>query len=93
MRIKDGFILRKIAGSDMVVPVGQNIADFNGIITLNGTAAFLWKILKEGSRPSIMAELLMKYYDVNNEIATKDTEEFVNQLKEANILEYDEDEV
>lgn len=40
MKIKDSFILRKIAGEDMVVPVGESIADFNGAISLNETAAF-----------------------------------------------------
>ena len=43
MKIKENFILRKIAGDDVVVPIGENIADFNGAITLNETAALLWK--------------------------------------------------
>lgn len=93
MKIKDGYILRKIANTDMVVPVGNNIADFNGIISLNGTATFLWRILKEGSQIPVMAEMLMKYYSVSKEVARKDTENFVMQLKEANILEYEKDEV
>ncbi len=93
MKIKEGFIIRKIANTDMAVPVGNNIADFNGIITLNYTAAFLWRILKDGAKKADLIELLMKYYDVTKEIAMKDTEMFIQQLGEANILDYDEDEV
>lgn len=89
MRIKEGFILRKIANTDMVVPIGNNIADFNGIISLNGTAAFLWRILKEGSNLPVMVELLTKYYNVSREVAQLDAQEFVMQLKDADILEYD----
>lgn len=42
MQIKPGFAMRKIAGSNIVVPVGAASSDFNGMITLNDTGAFLW---------------------------------------------------
>lgn len=43
MRIKEGFMLREVAGSYAVIPVGKASADFNGMITLNGVGAFLWE--------------------------------------------------
>ena len=44
MKIKDGYMVREVAGSQIVVPVGERTVDFNGIITLNETAAFLcWR--------------------------------------------------
>ena len=42
MQIKPSFAMRKIAGSNIVVPVGAAASDFNGMITLNDTGAFLW---------------------------------------------------
>ena len=42
MKIKDGFAKRNIAGSDIVVPIGENAKEFNGMITLNETGGFLW---------------------------------------------------
>ena len=36
------FIHRKIADSDVLISVGSNIANFNGYIELNGSAADLW---------------------------------------------------
>lgn len=87
MKIKDGFILRKIADTDMVIPIGDNIAYFNGIISLNETAAFLWKKLSEGSEPSVLSEELMKTYHISRETADEDTNRFITQLQMANLLE------
>lgn len=47
MRLKDGFIFRKIAGDNVIVPIGQQIQKFNGLIKINDSAAFLWNLLKE----------------------------------------------
>ncbi len=87
MRIKEGFILRKVADSNMVIPVGGNIADFNGVITLNESATFLWRLLREGSEPPELSEYLIEEYDIPKELAQKDALDFVEQLEQANILE------
>lgn len=87
MKIKEGFILRKIANSDMVVPIGNNIADFNGIITLNESAVFLWKRLLEGSEVLLMAKALIEEYDISSELAQADAKQFIEKLKQANIIE------
>ncbi len=87
MKIKEGFILRKIADTDMVIPIGDNIAYFNGIISLNETAAFLWKKLSEGSEPSILSEELIEIYHISREQAEEDTNHFISQLQVSNILE------
>ncbi len=40
MKIKDGFILRNVAGNNVVVPIGQATIDFNGMISLNDTRVY-----------------------------------------------------
>lgn len=87
MRIKEGFILRRIANSNMVIPVGDNIVDFNGVITLNEAAAFLWKLLREGSDLSLLSAGLVEEYNIPVEQAQTDAFAFVRQLARANILE------
>lgn len=79
--------MRKIAGSDIVVPVGENISDFNGIISLNDSAAFLWRKLMEGSEIGQLTESLMKEYEITKELAQKDAQHFVARLQEAGMLE------
>ena len=86
MKIKEGFILRKIADADIVVPIGNNIADFNGIITLNETAVFLWKLLKDGAEQPDMVEALMKEYEISRELAQTDIDNFVERLNQSDLL-------
>ena len=83
MKIKENFILRKIAGDDVVVPIGENIADFNGAITLNETAALLWKELETGSTREELKASLCKEYDVPEEKAYRE------ELKASLCKEYD----
>ena len=47
MKIKNGFILRNVSDAYVVVAVGEAAKDFNGMITLNETGAFLWKTLAD----------------------------------------------
>ena len=49
MKIKDGFILREVAGSFVVVAVGKRAGEFNGVINLNQTSAFMWRMLEKGA--------------------------------------------
>ena len=49
MKIKNDFILRKVADSYVVVPVNSMTLDFNGIVNLNETGAFLFDILQKGT--------------------------------------------
>jgi len=46
MKVKEGYMLREVAGNSVVVAVGKATLDFNGLITLNSTGTFLWKLLE-----------------------------------------------
>ena len=50
MKIKSGFAKRNIAGSEIVVPVGENASRFNGMITLNETGSFFWDCLSQETK-------------------------------------------
>ncbi len=87
MKIKEGFMLREVAGNYIVVPVGSASKKFNGMITLNETSAFLWNILLQDSSCEQLVDALMQEYEVSNDVATKDVEAFVNKLQEIKVLE------
>ena len=53
MKIKQGFILREVAGSYLVVAVGEAVKRFNGVINLNETGAFLWRLLEKEVRKKV----------------------------------------
>ena len=86
MKLKNGFMLRQVAGENVVLPVGADL-DFNGMITLNDTGATLWKRLEQGAELSDLAAALLAEYDVNEETAAAAAEQFVAKLEEHGFLE------
>ena len=87
MKIKDGFVLRTVAGSNIVVPTGDTCLDFNGMITLNESGAFLWRVLEQGSDVDGMTAALLREYDVDEATARKSISDFVSRMKELAFLE------
>ena len=87
MKIKDGYLLREVAGNIIDVPVGDASVEFNGMISLNETGAFLWKLLKNDVEPKFLLSELMKEYDVEEEQAKKDITDVINKLYSAGVLE------
>lgn len=77
---RDGFVHRRVAGNDVLISVGANVANFNGYITLNPTASFLWDALAEKRTVSALTGLLTEEFDVPPETARKDVENFVEML-------------
>ena len=87
MKIKDGFAKREIAGANIVVPVGKNVNEFNGMITLNDSASFIWDCFQKDITVEKAVALLTAEYDVTAEKAKADVEKFVKMLKENNLME------
>lgn len=89
MRIKEGFILRSICGEYVVVGEGLAQVNFNKMLSLNDSAAFLWKELEgKDFTQETMVELLQDRYDVSTEQAAADVEKLVRTwIKEGVIQE------
>ena len=89
MRIKEGFILRSICGEYVVVGEGLAQVNFNKMLSLNDSAAFLWKELEgKDFTQETMVELLQDRYDVSTEQAAADVEKLVQTwIKEGVIQE------
>ena len=87
MKIKEGFAKRNIAGSEIVVPVGENALQFNGMITLNESGAFFWDCLKEETTKEEIVKKVLEIYDVTPEKANEDVEKFIVMLRENELLE------
>ncbi len=87
MKIRNGFMLRKVGGQNVVVAVGAASRDFNGIIKLNETGAFLWELLKSERTPEELTEALLAEYDIDRETAAVDVETFVERLSRAELLD------
>lgn len=87
MKIKNNFVLRKVADSYVVVPVGSMTLDFNGMINLNETGAFLFEKMQEGATREELLKSLLEEYEVTEQLASADIDSFILKVKEADILE------
>lgn len=86
MKIKDGFVLKALAGSYMVVPLGSRVNEFGSIIKLSETGAFLWELLAEDREKVELVSALTDEYDVDAVTASADIEKFIKKLGEADLL-------
>lgn len=86
MKIKEGFLLRKVAGETVVLPVGGEL-DLNMMITLNDTGTFLWERLRSETDENTLAAALLAEYDVDEATAKKSVAAFVKKLNENGFLE------
>ena len=88
MKIKEGFILREMCGENIVAAEGLEHINFNKLISLNESAAYLWKELcgKEFSIEE-MAELLIVRYGIDKELALKDSDNLCEAWINAGIAE------
>lgn len=87
MKIKEGFILKTIAGSTVAVPVGENLVNLQMMLTLNESGALLWKCLAGGCTEADLVETMTKEYAIDAETARTDVLAFLKILKENHILD------
>lgn len=87
MKIKNGFMLRNIAGNNLIIGVGEAAGVLNGVVTLNETGVFLWNLLVKGCEIEELILALMDEYEVSEQVATGDVNSFVNKLVNAKIAE------
>ena len=85
MKLKDGFILREVAGKTVVLPTGGDL-DLNMMITLNGTAKFLWEKLQSDIDEAGLVAALLANYEVDEETAKSCVADFVAKLSENDFL-------
>ena len=78
-KVKD-FIIRKIDDEYIMIPTGQTTEEFNGIISLTETAAFIYNHIEEVTSFDSLIELIIAEYDIDKKTAAEDAYIFINQL-------------
>ena len=86
MKIKEGFILRKVGIQYVVAATGKASESFNGMLRLNESGAFAFRLLQEGITREELIARVMAEYDVSEDTARRDAEAFLEKLKEADAL-------
>jgi len=85
MKIKDGFLLKEVAGNHVVLPVGK--MDFDGVITLNETGVFIWKQLENSTTREKILSAFLDVYEVSEEKAREDLDAFLQILIKADLID------
>ena len=85
-KVSDRFVLRNIAGDDLLIPIGQAAMDVSGLIALSESGALLYGKLREGSSMEDLIAALTEEYEVSKEEAARDIEAFLNRMRELNML-------
>lgn len=86
MRTNPDFIKRKIAGENLLVPVGEAAKEMNGMVRMNATAVFIWENINDCEHLDDLVKLICENFDVDEETATKDARDSVVSLFRAGML-------
>jgi hypothetical protein len=86
MKLKNGFVLREVAGSTVVVPTDAAL-NMNGMITLNETGKILWTALTDGADTDALVAALLAKYEVDEATAREGVNAFVDGLRKHGFLE------
>ena len=85
MKIKNGLLMRQVAGKNVVLPETETL-DLNIMITLNDTGAFLWEKLQNETTTENLTGALLAEYDVDECRARRAVETFLTELKDNGFL-------
>ena len=89
MKAKKGFKLRDVCGEKVIVADGIANIDFSRIISMNESAAYLWRHIEDGRDFSeeTLTKLLLDEYDTDEATAKADVEKLMASWREAEIVE------
>lgn len=87
MKIKKDYVLRQVAGTNVVLPIGEASIKFNGMLTLNESAVMLWHLLEQDTTKEEMVKKVISEYDVAIQNAEQDVDEFIDMLAKIGCLD------
>ena len=87
MKIKEGFVVRKVMGNNVVIATGAQSKNFHGMVKLNDTAAEIWGYIADGLSTDAICETMLKKYDVEPSLLRADVEKTVKTLTDQGFIE------
>jgi len=88
MKIKKGYRLRPLGKEYILVAEGLEALDANTMVSMNATAAFLWKSVEDKAfNAETLVQLLLDGYDVDRETAEKDVKVLLETWNKAGAIE------
>jgi len=83
----ENVVSRVVCGEAIAVPIRRGAADMDSIYTFNDTGSLLWALIEKGGTTAELSAQLQSEYGITAEQAADDTAKFVDELKEAGLIE------
>ena len=86
MKIKKEFCIRNICGENTLVPVGETASSFKGIIKVNEIGSSIWNNIEKVVNEEEIVSMIVKDFNLDFNQAKNDVNDFINYLKDVNII-------
>lgn len=87
MKIKDGYILKKVAGENIVIATDEARISFNGIITFNEVGAEVFERLDGTRTLEQIVDEIAAIYNAPREIIESDIKKLIEKMKNHGLIE------
>lgn len=87
MKIKKGFIVKKVGQTNMVIAVGSACQNFNAMIKLNDSALKVFELLQTETTLQAVADEYARFYQIDQAVALADCQKVVDLFKKAGIID------
>ena len=87
MKIRGDFVIRQVLDSIIAVPTGQTALHLNGMVMLNEVSRVIWTCLEQDTTPEAIVAVVTDTFEVDAAEAEADVMAFINQLRDAQLLE------
>lgn len=86
MRIAAGFCLRELLGEYIAVPTGAAAAGLSGLVSLNESGAFLFRLLEQEQTEDTLTQALLREYETDEHTARQDVCAFLGIMRDNGLL-------
>lgn len=87
MKIKEGFVIKEIAGVWVVIPIGAKATEFMSIASLTETGALIWNMIEKGATKDQIIQAILSEYNIDEETAKKDFDAFIAKAADKGFLD------
>ncbi len=88
MKLNKLYVVKNIAGETVIVPTGNAIENFNGLISANEVAGFIWNQVENCETPKDMVKMVMDEFEGDPDVIRKEVLEFLETLRKVGMIAY-----
>ena len=86
MEFKKEVVLRTIADETMLIPLGADTKEYNGIFSLTESAVTAFKAIQSGKEKDEIVDAILEEFDIDRPTAERDVDDFLTKLKNYGII-------